>query len=448
MKVYKIRKLILTLLWKFKRIPTSNVFEEMYAREHFSKMEWDSYQNEQLHSLILHCYKNVPYYKELFDSLQIKPNDIQSKEDLVKIPILTKEIVRKNVDKLIATNIPKSSIKHANTSGSTGTPLKIFYGKNRTAYLTASIWRILSRSGWKPVEQVVYIWGFDAKSGIVNKLINKFREFVSGSIYLSAWNANEADFKLWFNEITKSNAKVIVCYASAGSRFAQWMLDNNLTIEGIKGVYCSSEKLYDAQKEVIEKAFNTLVYNFYGCREINGVACTCKNNVMHIYPDVAIVEEGEPNSNGDKPLILTGLRNLTMPLIRYENGDCGSIDNSVCDCGMGTDSISLDVARLSDVFTFKSGKKFPSLYFILRIYKDGFDGVELFQFHQTKFDLINFYIVKNSKFNNDTELSISRAVEEIYQMINGEASIKVLYTDYIEQSSSSKHYYAKSDIKN
>ena len=73
----------------------------------WSLSELENYQNERLRLLIRHAYANVPYYKKLFQENKLKISDIKSIDDLYKIPILTKEIIRKNKEQLIAQNISK-----------------------------------------------------------------------------------------------------------------------------------------------------------------------------------------------------------------------------------------------------------------------------------------------------------------------------------------------------
>ena len=93
----------------------------------WSRAELDNYQNEKLRKLIRHAYGNVPYYRELFVKNNLHPDDIKTTEDLAKIPILTKKIIRKHFpEDITAQNIPKARVIQASTGGSTGEPL-IFY---------------------------------------------------------------------------------------------------------------------------------------------------------------------------------------------------------------------------------------------------------------------------------------------------------------------------------
>jgi phenylacetate-CoA ligase len=72
----------------------------------FSKAEMDEYREEQLQALIQHSYDTVPYYKQLFSEVGLTPDDIKHPEDLRLLPVLTKEMVRMNKDKMLSSNDP------------------------------------------------------------------------------------------------------------------------------------------------------------------------------------------------------------------------------------------------------------------------------------------------------------------------------------------------------
>ena len=72
-----------------------------------SKSEIEELQNKKLRALLRHAYDNVPYYRKVFNDHGIYPDDIKTRQDLPRIPILTKEIIRKNLPDLIAKNFPR-----------------------------------------------------------------------------------------------------------------------------------------------------------------------------------------------------------------------------------------------------------------------------------------------------------------------------------------------------
>ncbi len=107
-----------------------SVFTETYAflqeSQWWSKEKLEEYQIQQFHELINHAYANVPYYRRVFDERGLKPRDIHNLEDLRKLLYLTKDIIRKHLKDLMATNYPVSKSHYATTGGSTGIPLGLY----------------------------------------------------------------------------------------------------------------------------------------------------------------------------------------------------------------------------------------------------------------------------------------------------------------------------------
>lgn len=85
-------------------------------------------QQEKLRRLVKHSYEKVPYYRRLFDSMSLKPEDIQSTEELTKLPLLSKKTIKNfPLKQMIAKGIDIKRCRTATTSGSTSVPLQIYY---------------------------------------------------------------------------------------------------------------------------------------------------------------------------------------------------------------------------------------------------------------------------------------------------------------------------------
>ena len=94
--------------------------------QYWSTEELEAYQSRRLQELVSHAYSHVPYYKKLFDEHGIRPNEIQTKKDLVRVPILTKKILRENLNDLVASNAKRFKPTKRSTGGTTGAPLTHF----------------------------------------------------------------------------------------------------------------------------------------------------------------------------------------------------------------------------------------------------------------------------------------------------------------------------------
>ena len=98
---------------------------ELLHSQYYSRAELTELQNERLRSLIRHCYDNVPYYSRLMRELKLAPRDFRTVEDLPKLPILAKEVVRSQPQFFYAQNYLGSPAEIVGTSGTTGTTLRI-----------------------------------------------------------------------------------------------------------------------------------------------------------------------------------------------------------------------------------------------------------------------------------------------------------------------------------
>src|SRR6266702_1370254 len=93
---------------------------ELEQTEKWSANELEALQEERLRKLIQHAYENVPHYRRVFDERNLKPSDINTPADLYKLPVLTKQDVRRFGSELRAKNVPRWQVRLGSTGGTTG----------------------------------------------------------------------------------------------------------------------------------------------------------------------------------------------------------------------------------------------------------------------------------------------------------------------------------------
>jgi phenylacetate-CoA ligase len=108
------------------RDKTIKYFDLFKKNLSLSKQEMIKLQNILIQKLIKHAYDQTQYYRELMDSLNIKPEDIKCKEDLKKLPILTKSTVRQNIKKIKSNDKYSKNLEEYTSSGSTGNQAVIY----------------------------------------------------------------------------------------------------------------------------------------------------------------------------------------------------------------------------------------------------------------------------------------------------------------------------------
>lgn len=151
-------KLKFKLSYMIKRPEIIRAYKLLQKTKSLNVDELNAYQNDKLRKIILHAYNNVPYYSRLFNSLKIHPRDIQTQADLEKLPILTKEDIKKDPDSFIAKGY-KGKIVKGSTGGSTGKPLRYIMSDEDYSMGAALLLRGYEFAGYKLGDPLVMIAG-------------------------------------------------------------------------------------------------------------------------------------------------------------------------------------------------------------------------------------------------------------------------------------------------
>lgn len=414
--------------------------------ERWSEERLRDYQLNKLKELISYSYKNVPYYKKLLDENNILPEDIKDFSDLKKIPYLTKEIIRENLEDLVSKKNNKRKLNFLTTGGTTGIPMGFYEDKKNSKGIERGyIVNLFSRIGYDKSKsyKVVIIRGEIPKTGNY--------EYLGNNLVLSSFNLVEESMNDYIKMIINFKPDFIQAYPSSISLLSNYILQNNirLFLKDLKGVICSSENLYYFQRKQIEKAFNTRVYSFYGHTEHSALAGECeKSNCYHLQSEYGytelINEEGEEaieeNERGE--IVCTGFNNFAFPFIRYRTGDVGINSNKKCSCGRNYKIIKKIEGREQDYFIDKSGSKIT-----LTCSDDALWNVKnkifLYQYMQNEPGKVTLNIQSKREFTKEDEEIVIMDFKKYYPRFE----IQLNFTDNIEKTNSGKFRYLVQNIK-
>src|SRR5664279_751300 len=152
------------------KLITNEEFRKYYyilqKRETMSLDLIREYQLNELRNILIYSYENVPYYTELFNSINFKPEKVNSFNDIIVIPFLTKDLIRRNFEKLKSIKKIRGGSYSTTTSGSTGKPLKVFLDYESFFRETAFIYYYRRKLGYRFEDKVVTFRGI----GFGNKL--------------------------------------------------------------------------------------------------------------------------------------------------------------------------------------------------------------------------------------------------------------------------------------
>ena len=419
--------------------------KELNKTEYASLDQLKDLQSQKLQKLIHEVYENVPYYRKIMDERNILPSDIKTPKDLSIFPLLDKETIRNNLYELLNNRYRYNldELLVVKTGGSTGKPMKFYLGKHEYGVYIAHIERWKKYAGVKQFEKYMYI-GMDENAKQKKDYEGIYTPF---NFYLmSSFNLNDFLLNKYLKNIKKFKPNHLRGFASACYILADYFKRNNLNYP-LNAVLTSSDELYSFQREVIEKVFSCEVFEHYGQNEDVISATECEfHNGYHVNMESCTVEVLDENDEqldegNTGRLIGTQLENYSMPLIRYEIGDMGSITSKKCSCGREHIKIKSLSGRIDDVIITPDGKKITSPMSVPMKYF--YEEILEVQLIQKKADLIIVKIVPTDKYTLKTEKKFEECIK--YQ-IGNKIQLKFEKVSKIPRTKGGKHRMVISEL--
>lgn len=407
-------------LWglNYKLIKEGRLFKKLLAGLEKSQYVNDKIQREEqdrkLSILITHCYNNVPYYQNLFHKIKLKPKDISSQKDILKLPLTTKEDVRIHRDQFLSRTANKWLVKKAQTSGTTGKPLVLFRDRYSTVFENAMIWRQYRWAGVNPGSRIATLRGYLVKE-IADMNAPFWRNnYAQKRLLMSSYHISNDTALNYLSELKKFKPSAIEAYPSSIYSLVKHLKFINATPIKLKAVFTSSENLYSYQRKTIEDYFDCKVYDLYGNAERTNAIGTCEYGSYHVFNDYSVTEFVKAENQDSKSLfeiVGTNLNNFAMPLLRYQTGDLADLQDSdkPCNCGRALPVIKrVESFRVDEHLTTPDGRRLQSVEQMA----EGLNNVQEYQVVQEKIDLILIKVVTTEHYNNDDERLILKKAQD------------------------------------
>ena len=382
------------------------------------KQQWleteklEEIQREKLVAIINHAYQNVKYYRRLFDSAGIRPEDIKTVDDLSKIPVTTKtDIQQLRPNDIIAKHIDLAKCINIRTSGSTGIPLDILLTRREKEFFDMVWTRSWMENGLGFTGKKVYIWSvpnYNPRKYWFQHLGIMRREYIC--FYDESIDPLEA--------LEKANPNIIDGVPSILKLLALEVKKRGSTNMQPKAVFSTSEVLEQDTRELISSAFKAKVFDYYGSEEFGCIAWECSHREgYHLNTDSVVVEfiwngvKVTPGERGE--IICTGLHSYIMPFIRYKIGDIGIFSDKKCPCGRGLPLMKNLEGRAEDFIKLHSGKIVAPIVFstIMRDIR----GIKQYMIVQEKLDKLLVHIVPAKDFDSTITNRIQHEIGNILE---------------------------------
>lgn len=376
-------------------------------RESWTKDHLNEYVRQRLGKVLVHAYRNSPFYRDRWTRLGIGVGDLlrMTPGSLSELPLTTKEDFRSQGGRMVV-DAPPPHLCRYQSSGSTGTPVTVVCTPEAHQQFIAV--REARSFGWAGTT----IQG--SRSMIGGRLVvpgpharPPFHRYnwAERQVYFSAYHIAPETATDYVAAMNRYRPALLTGYAYSHYLLATLMREQGLRLDyEPAAMVLGSEKLTPEMKQVLGEAFRTRAWEEYGAVENCALATECEHGSLHVSSDFGIVEivddHGRPAAPGQTGrIVCTGLINEVQPLIRYAIGDAGSWSARPCSCGRDQFPVLAEITgRTEDVIYGRQGQRMVRFHGVFTAIR----GLREAQLIQEEPDRIRVLVVPTFDFG-DTE---------------------------------------------
>jgi len=372
----------------------------------------------------------------VFDEAGITPS-IPPLEALRRLPLLSKETLRTSGrDLLTQKPVPQGTLIYR-SSGTTGTPMEIFYSRYfhqmATAWFEARCrhWAGLTFRDRRIMFGVRKVCNFEQSKP-------PFWRFspAENMAYISIYHLSPHFMPAYLEFLKKYQPKLIMGYPSAIYTLGRFALENGQLPPPAKAVITTSETVTPLIREAIESAWQCRLYDSYGAVEGCFFASECEHGRLHLSPDVGIYEILDPEGKPCRPdevgeAVCTGLHNQMQPLIRYHIGDAAAWSQEIsCQCGRQMPILKAVEGRIEDMCYTPDGRA------ILR-FDTVFKGIKEIREAQVIQERLDRFVIRVVPTQNFSEQDEERIRENMWLLV-GRVEVEITPVPYIDRAKGNK----------
>ena len=397
--------------------------------------------------MIDHVYLQVPFYHDLMDQRGIKPTDIRTTDDLVRLPIVDKHVLVSNFpDAIRDHSIPQKKLIQAASSGSTGERLHYWTTKQQKAKKWAGLFRWWELAGWQ-FGQPYATFQLAANQGLRGlPLLGNLEWLMLRHRWLSAQQMTDPILAGYVEQLRRDRPALFRSYASTVYYLAESMVRQGLNVP-IPAILTTGEMLSEHMRATIEQAFAPgRVFNEYGGDGMQ-IACECAlHQGLHINAEtyvVEIVRDGQRVPDGELgEIVLTNLEATAVPFIRYNIKDVGALDGTPCACGRGLPLLSRLEGRLTDLFV-TADHHWLTVHQFTAFFARQVPSVRAFQVIQRDVDDVLIKLVVDDTFDDDDR---QRIVATFSRYLGPDNRFELEFVDEIPTTPSGKRRFFISEV--
>ena len=334
--------------------------------ECMSREDMRELQSMRLQDVVRTCYKKSKFYRRKMAELDVTPDDIQSIDDIVKLPFTTKHDLRDEYPFGLMVVPPTDVVRIHASSGTTGKPVIDVYTKGDIDMWSEGVARVMAAGGVGPGDtvQVSYVYGlFTGGLGAHEGAAKR------GAVQLPTSSGN-TEKQIMLMEDLRTN--VLACTPSYAMHLAEAIHNSDkVSIHNmhLRCGFFGAEPWTEGMRKELEEKLHIKAYDIYGLTEMCGPGvggeCECQNGT-HLwedmfYPEIVNPETLQPVAPGEfGELVFTSLVKEAMPILRYRTRDLTRLTYEPCKCGRTAVRMDRILGRSDDMLIVRGVNVFPS----------------------------------------------------------------------------------------
>ncbi len=332
---------------------------ETLSREEISRL-----QLERLQATVKHCM-NSPFYKKRFEEAGLKPEDIQTLDDVRKIPFTTKQDQRHTYPYGMASIPLRQCVRLHSSSGTTGNPTVILHTQKDLDEWANAVARCLWMVGLRPDDVFQNSSGYGMFTGGLGFQYGAER---LGALTVPAAAGNSLRQIKFIKDFGTTAIHAVPSYVTRLFEVMQEQGVDPRKDTRLRVLAIGAEPHSEEQRKRIEEMLGVKAYNSFGMSEMcgPGVGFECQEqNGLHFWEDYYIVEIVDPETLEPVPdgeigeLVLTTLNREAMPLLRYRTRDLPRVLGRTCPCGRNHVRLDRMRGRSDDMMVLRGVNIFP-----------------------------------------------------------------------------------------
>jgi phenylacetate-CoA ligase len=284
-------------------------------RERASAAELRQMQDMALRNAVGHAVSSVPYYRDQFAAHRLAPDSIKTVQDLQRLPIVEKDDVRRTPERFW--NARESGRYTINTSGTTGSPLRVRCNRRSLLRNYAHYYRLRERLGVGLRDRSATFAGRPIVEPDRSDPPFWRHNLASNNILYSTYHLSDANIPAYLERLAQQRPALIFSYPSALAAVSRvLLLHPELHIQP-QAIITSCETLTPHQRVISEEAFGCPLTDYYGSAEMSAFVAQCARGTYHVWSTYGICEVlvGDRPARPVSPVTWSPQASSTMPCL-------------------------------------------------------------------------------------------------------------------------------------